>query len=132
MKETEQKQKGQWMTPDDIAKHMIDFAPQEWYKDNILEPTAGNGQLVIQILNRKVELGMTPQEAIDTTYANEFDEVVSSLVTTPVRNSGNLFLSVKICLFKLRIETLSSCCSSAKFHLNGPRNLTSPLQDSSS
>ena len=76
MKETEQKQKGQWMTPDDIAKHMIDFAPQEWYKDNILEPTAGNGQLVIQILNRKVELGMTPQEAIDTTYMNEFDEPV--------------------------------------------------------
>lgn len=76
MKETEQKKKGQWMTPDDIAKHMIDFAPQEWYKDNILEPTAGNGQLVIQILNRKVELGMTPQEAIDTTYMNEFDEPV--------------------------------------------------------
>ena len=76
MKETEQKQKGQWFTPDDIAKHMIDFAPQEWYKDNILEPTAGNGQLVIQILNRKVELGMTPQEAIDTTYANEFDHDV--------------------------------------------------------
>ena len=76
MKETEQKVKGQWMTPDDIAKHMIDFAPQEWYKDNILEPTAGNGQLVIQILNRKVELGMTPQEAIDTTYMNEFDEAM--------------------------------------------------------
>ena len=76
MKETEQKQKGQFFTPDDIAKHMIDFAPQEWYKGNILEPTAGNGQLVIQILNRKIEFGMTPQEAIDTTYMNEFDEPV--------------------------------------------------------
>ena len=73
MKESKQKQNGQWMTPDDIAKRMIDFAPQEWYKGNILEPCAGNGQLVIQILERKLNLGMTSQEAIDTTYMNELD-----------------------------------------------------------
>lgn len=74
MKETEQKIKGQWMTPEDIVNKMIDFAPIKWYSGNILEPTAGNGNIVIGILNKKVELGMTPQQAIDTTYMNEFDE----------------------------------------------------------
>lgn len=73
MTENEKKKLGQWMTPDDIAKQMIDFAPQEWYKGNVLEPCAGNGQLVIQILERKLNLGMTPQEAIDTTFMNEID-----------------------------------------------------------
>ena len=74
MKETEQKKMGQWMTPEDIVNKMLDFAPVKWYAGNILEPTAGNGNIVIGILNKKVELGMTPQQAIDTTYANEFDE----------------------------------------------------------
>lgn len=74
MKETEQKKLGQWMTPEDIVNKMLDFAPVEWYAGNILEPTAGNGNIVIGILNRKVELGMTPQQAIDTTYMNEFDK----------------------------------------------------------
>lgn len=74
MKETEQKKMGQWMTPEDIVNKMLDFAPVKWYAGNILEPTAGNGNIVIGILNKKVELGMTPQQAIDTTYANEVDE----------------------------------------------------------
>lgn len=74
MKETEQKKMGQWMTPEDIVNKMLDFAPVKWYAGNILEPTAGNGNIVIGILNKKVELGMTPQQAVDTTYANEFDE----------------------------------------------------------
>lgn len=74
MKETEQKKMGQWMTPEDIVNKMLDFAPVKWYAGNILEPTAGNGNIVIGILNKKVELGMPPQQAIDTTYANEFDE----------------------------------------------------------
>lgn len=74
MKETEQKKMGQWMTPEDIVNKMLEFAPVKWYAGNILEPTAGNGNIVIGILNKKVELGMTPQQAIDTTYANEFDE----------------------------------------------------------
>lgn len=74
--ETEQKKMGQWMTPEDIVNKMLDFAPAKWYVGNILEPTAGNGNIVIGILNKKVELGMTPQQAIDTTYANEFDEAL--------------------------------------------------------
>lgn len=74
MKETEQKKMGQWMTPEDIVNKMLDFAPVIWYAGNILEPTAGNGNIVIGILNKKVELGMTPQQAVDTTYMNEFDK----------------------------------------------------------
>ena len=74
MSETKQKKMGQWMTPEDIVNKMLDFAPVKWYAGNILEPTAGNGNIVIGILNKKVELGMTPQQAIDTTYANELDE----------------------------------------------------------
>lgn len=71
--ETEQKKKGQYFTPDDIVDKMINFTDLDW-KGMIFEPTAGDGNIVMKILEKKVSLGMTPQEAIDTTYANEFDE----------------------------------------------------------
>jgi len=73
MKETKQKIDGAYMTPQDIVDKMIDFTPVEWFKGNILEPTAGTGNIVNAILNKKVQIGMIPQEAIDTTFANEFD-----------------------------------------------------------
>ena len=73
MKETKQKIDGAYMTPQDIVDKMINFTPVEWFKGNILEPTAGDGNIVIAILNKKVELGMTPFEAMNSTYANELN-----------------------------------------------------------
>lgn len=84
MKETEQKIKGQYFTPDDIVDKMINFTDLNW-KGNIYEPTAGDGNIVMSILNKKVESGMTPQEAIDTTYANEFDTAVYNALTARLK-----------------------------------------------
>lgn len=74
MNETQQKIDGAYMTPSYIVKKMIEFTPEEWFKGNILEPTAGDGNIVLAILDKKVELGMTANEAINTTFANEYDE----------------------------------------------------------
>lgn len=73
MNETRQKIDGAYMTPSSIVKKMIEFTPEEWFRGNILEPTAGDGNIVLAILDKKVELGMTPFEAMNTTYANELD-----------------------------------------------------------
>lgn len=73
MKETEQKKECAYMTPQDIVDKMINFTPIEWFKGNIMEPTAGDGNIVMAILNKKLELGMTPFEAMDSTYANELN-----------------------------------------------------------
>lgn len=74
MIELKRKKEGAWMTPNDIVLKMINFIEDDFYKTNVLEPTAGEGAIVIEILNKKLSIGMTPQEAINTTYANEFDE----------------------------------------------------------
>lgn len=73
MKETKQKIDGAYMTPENIVNRMIEFTPKEWFYENIMEPTAGIGNIVMAILDKKVSLGMTPVEAVMTTYANEFD-----------------------------------------------------------
>ena len=78
--ESEQKKKGQYFTPDDIVYKMLDFTDLNW-KGNIYEPTAGDGNIVMNIIYKKCFIGMPVQEAIDTTYANEFDtEVYDQLV----------------------------------------------------
>lgn len=74
MKETIQKIRGQWFTPDNIADEMVKMTPTDWWSKGILEPTCGNGNLVIRILDEKVKYGLTPQEALNTTFANEIDE----------------------------------------------------------
>jgi len=74
MKETEQKIRGQWFTPDNIADEMVKMTPNDWWSKGILEPTCGNGNLVIRILDEKVKHGLTPEEALNTTWANEIDE----------------------------------------------------------
>lgn len=74
MKETEQKIRGQWFTPDNISDEMVKMTPNNWWSKGILEPTCGNGNLVIRILDEKVKHGLTPEEALNTTWANEIDE----------------------------------------------------------
>lgn len=73
-KESERKIKGQWFTPDNIADEMVNMTPVEWWSNGIFEPTCGNGNLVIRILEEKVKHGLTPQEALNTTWANELEE----------------------------------------------------------
>lgn len=74
MTESEQKIRGQWFTPDNITDEMVKMTPNDWWSKGILEPTCGNGNLVIRILDEKVKYGLTPQEALNTTWANEIDE----------------------------------------------------------
>ena len=74
MTESEQKIRGQWFTPDNIIDEMVKMTPNDWWSKGILEPTCGNGNLVIRILDEKVKYGLTPQEALNTTFANEIDE----------------------------------------------------------
>jgi hypothetical protein len=82
--ETEQKKKGQYFTPDDIVDKMINFADLD-YTGNIYEPTAGDGNIVMKIIDKKMSLGLTPQRAIDTTFANEFDQTVFEALTARVK-----------------------------------------------
>lgn len=85
MKETIQKIRGQWFTPDNITDEMVKMTPNDWWSKGILEPTCGNGNLVIRILDEKVKYGLTPQEALNTTFANEIDEKYAIECTERVR-----------------------------------------------
>lgn len=83
--ESDRKIKGQWFTPDSVADEMVNMTPAEWWSKGILEPTCGNGNLVLRILNEKVNHGLTPEQAINTTFANELDKKYADECTERVR-----------------------------------------------
>lgn len=84
-KESERKQKGQYFTPDTVADEMVNMTPDEWWSAGILEPTCGNGNLVIRILNEKLIHGLTAEQALSTTFANEIDKKYADECTERVR-----------------------------------------------
>lgn len=69
-----QKQTGEVFTPAELINQMLDqvdtslFAPGKTF----LEPAAGDGNMVIEYLKRKLEHGCTPTEALQDTFAVEY------------------------------------------------------------
>lgn len=93
MKESINKKEGAYMTPTEIVDKMINFGDLDYTK-NILEPTAGNGNIVMKVIDKKISLDMTPQQAIDSTYGNElnkerYDDMVKRLKEFCIVNNCN-------------------------------------------
>ena len=70
---TEQYKNGQFFTPANLAAKMIDAVPNDLWGKPVLEPACGDGNLVIALLDKMVELGMDPDAAVSLIIANELD-----------------------------------------------------------
>ena len=70
---TEQYNKGQFFTPANLASKMIAAVPDDLWGKPVLEPTCGDGNLVIALLDKMVELGIDPDTAVSRIRANELD-----------------------------------------------------------
>lgn len=93
MEESKIKKEGAYMTPAEIVDKMINFGDLDYTK-NILEPTAGDGNIVMKVIEKKISLGMTPQQAIDSTYGNElfkerYDDMIKRLKEFCINNNCN-------------------------------------------
>ena len=66
--------KGQYFTPEDLANKMIDAVPTELWGKKVFEPTCGDGNLVIALLNKMISLGFDADHAVSLIMANELDE----------------------------------------------------------
>ena len=66
--------KGQYFTPEDLAKKMIDAVPTELWGKKVFEPTCGDGNLLIALLNNMISLGFNADHAVSLIMANELDE----------------------------------------------------------
>lgn len=67
------KQTGEDFTPRALVDMMLDkLPPEEFGKiSNFLDPCAGNGNIIIPIIERKLAAGLSYIEALETTWALE-------------------------------------------------------------
>jgi len=62
---------GEVFTPDHIVKEMHELLPKrEWARKDMiyLEPTCGNGQFLVQAIQKKIDSGLSPEAAANTTF----------------------------------------------------------------
>lgn len=85
-KYTDQYKKGQFFTPTDLAAKMIAAVPDDLWGKPVLEPCCGDGNLVIALLDKMVELGISPDEAVSLVHANEIDEEIARACEERVKN----------------------------------------------
>jgi hypothetical protein len=65
---------GEVFTPPELVNAMLDGLPQEVWGDagrKWLEPAAGNGNFVVEVLRRQLGAGMPPKRALGNMYALE-------------------------------------------------------------
>lgn len=68
------KQTGEVFTPRELIDEMLDKLPSDVWQagKTFLEPAAGNGNFVIAVLERKLNAGCSPTQAISDVYAIEY------------------------------------------------------------
>lgn len=74
VRDARKKKTAEVFTPPEMVNHMLDKLPPEAWQENktFLEPTAGNGNFVLAILKRKIEIyHHDPLKALSTIYAVE-------------------------------------------------------------
>jgi hypothetical protein len=65
---------GEIFTPPELINELLGKLPEEIFSDpskTFLEPAAGDGNFLVEVINKKMEHGMTPIQAIKSTYAIE-------------------------------------------------------------
>ena len=63
---------GEVFTPKNLVNEIINKIPLEHWANSsysVLDPACGNGQFIIETLNKKVAAGLTKDEALKETYA---------------------------------------------------------------
>ena len=63
-------------TPPELVNEILDKLPNEvWESDKTFcDPAAGNGNIILEVIKRKLSHGHTPTQALSTTYAVELME----------------------------------------------------------
>ncbi len=68
---------GEVFTPQWLVDEMLDKLPQEVFTDpekTFIDPACGDGNFLVRVLERKIQNGSTPLQALQTTYGVDIME----------------------------------------------------------
>lgn len=70
------KEQGEVYTPPELVNEMLDRLPQEMWRpsETFLDPACGNGNMLVEVVRRKIENKSCPIQAVATTYGIDIME----------------------------------------------------------
>ena len=73
---------GEVFTPPELISKMLDGLPNRLFTEyaSFIDPFCGNGNFLVEIMKRKIAMGVAPQNAMDKTYGIDIskDNLVES------------------------------------------------------
>lgn len=90
---------GEVFTPQWLVDEMLDKLPQDVFTNpekTFIDPACGDGNFLVRVLERKIQNGSTPLQALQTTYGvdimqDNIDDCRRRLITVAMRlNNGKL------------------------------------------
>jgi len=93
------KDAGEVFTPIELVDEMLDKLPQDVFTNpekTFIDPACGDGNFLVRVLERKIQNGSTPLQALQTTYGvdimqDNIDDCRRRLITVAMRlNNGKL------------------------------------------
>jgi type I restriction-modification system DNA methylase subunit len=97
-RESRKKQTGEEMTPCELVSEMLDKIPSSCFSDpskTFIDPAAGNGNFLVEVLSRKLSHNHPPLQALSTIYATELmqdnvDEMKTRLLDVLLKHHPHL------------------------------------------
>jgi len=68
---------GEVFTPEELVNEILDEVPEEFFTDaskTICEPSVGEGVFLVEILKRRILIGLNPTKALHTLYGVDIME----------------------------------------------------------
>lgn len=119
---------GEVFTPPNIVNDMIKLIPDSCWENSsyiVFEPTCGNGNFVVQIVEKKIECGLTIEQAINTTFAldiqqDNIDECRKRVYEICLKNESNKNKLKRCCC--IIVNNIKVTKDSLEFMKNGQFN----------
>ena len=114
---------GEVFTPPELVKMMLDKLPKEKWSDptyTVADSTGcGNGNILVEVIKRKIEAGLTPLKALSTVYGLDImeDNIIECrerLLKQAEDSSGQK----RTVLWKLVVLHNIVCCDALTFDIN--------------
>ena len=129
---------GEVYTPSGTIAQMIDrFDDSVWVSESFLEPACGNGNMIVCIVEKKMSCGLSPLEALSTTYGvdilhDNVEECQLRLqnMMMDLLDKNEFFEACKIISNNIRVgNTLTQALDEIFIPLPGAQNVMQQYED---
>ena len=96
VEEAKRKIRGQYPTPIELARLLVNLCVQNVVSDRVLDPCCGSGTIARVVLERKMTYEVLPGDAAATVYAGDQDPLATQIAAFSIANLGLMHKPIRV------------------------------------